>query len=162
MQPSATGQAVLWAVSEWQTIGQKAGVLVGAVLLEFRKTEPPELRRARIEAERKRKQEASMTTFVANLQCPEGLQMLMLNDTSSERNGGKQLALRVMVGSISLESTRILMEADGPGGDDRTEHQFHCYFDIGADVMNPNLASVANRAPQCLQEQARPSRPSSG
>ena len=132
---NSIGQAVMWALSEWQVIVQKAGVLAA----EFRKAEPPELRRQRIEMERKKRQEASMTTFVANLQCKE-IQMLILNDTSSERNGGKQLAVRLSINSISMESTRILVPADDEDDEDSTEQQNHVYFDVCADVMNPNLA----------------------
>jgi hypothetical protein len=132
---NSIGQAIYWAVSDWLVIYKKAFELIA----ELKKAEPIESRRARKEAENKRRQEAHMTTFVANLQCPE-IQIRALNDTSSEQNGGRQLAARLSVTDISLESTRILVPADEDDEQDKNEQMYRFQFNIFMDIMNPNIA----------------------
>jgi|EP01047_Picozoa_sp_COSAG01_P085061 hypothetical protein len=85
------------------------------------------------------------TVFEASL-CPFAraeLELLLLNDTSSLQNGGKQLAARLTIKDISANSHRVLMP--GADAEDEAEEQMHNSLSssctISMDVMNQSIAA---------------------
>lgn len=129
------GKAAYWAATQWMDVVKAASELAR----ELSKAEPKEMRLRRLEQERKKRQEAAMATLITNIQCPE-IEVLMLNDTSSLENGGKQLAMRLNIQNISTDSHRIYMpDADNEEG--RMHNQGKVEFSIALDVMNPSNAA---------------------
>jgi hypothetical protein len=129
------GKAAYWAANQWLDVAKAGSELAG----ELAKAEPKEMRKRRLEQERKKRQEAAMATLITNIQCPE-IEVLMLNDTSSLENGGKQLAMRLNIQNISTDSHRIYMpDADNDEG--RMHNQGKVEFSIALDVMNLSNAA---------------------
>jgi hypothetical protein len=132
---NSIGKAAFWAGNQWRDVAKSAGQLAS----ELAKAEPKEMRKRRLEMERKRRQEAAMATLITNIQCPE-IEVLMLNDTSSLENGGKQLAMKLNIQAISTDSHRIYMpDADNDEG--RMHNQGKIEFSLALDVMNPSNAA---------------------
>ena len=130
------GQAAMWAANQWLDIGMQATDFGATV----KKSMSREMRQKQREIDRKKKIEMSMATFITIFKCAE-VELLILNDTSSTQNGGKQLAARLRVSDISSDSHRVLM----PGADEEEEEQMHNSLALDCaivfDVMNQNNAS---------------------
>ena len=129
------GKAAFWAGNQWLAVASSAKQL-GA---ELAKAEPKEVRKKRLELERRRRQEAAMATLITSVHCPE-IEVLMLNDTSSLENGGKQLAMKLNIQTVSSDSHRIYMP-DADDHDGRMHNQGKLEFTLALDVMNPSNAA---------------------
>ena len=130
------GQAAFWSANQWISVGQSATSLAS----ELQKAEPKEVRKERLELERRRRQDSSRATLITNVQCPE-IEILMLNDTSSAENGGKQLAMRLNIQNVSADSHRIFMPSADDDDDGHMHNQGKVEFEMLLDVMNPNNAA---------------------
>lgn len=129
------GKAAFWAGNQWLAVAKSASQLGS----ELAKAEPKEMRQKRLELERERRHAAAMATLITSIKCPE-VEVLMLNDTSSLENGGKQLAMKLNIQAISSDSHRIFMP-DADDHDGRVHNQGKVEFTMALDVMNPSNAA---------------------